>query len=188
MWHGRRIQLSEINLALNHVTENALTRARNGHRTTHFSGFISHNKFRQCKYKMPTCSALHILPSQRQKPWVTNKTMYRNLMSNPFNLFPSHLRKGILNIQEGPIWHDKNRLNAMYTWFKMLSQIRELNCKAEILMVTVSWHCLVVRVWTLTANLVVLGFFFKCIFSLTQCTLWSIPILGSLLHSALTIY
>lgn len=59
-------------------------------------------------------------------------------MSDHVHLFASHLRKGILNIQKGPIWHDKKRLNAMYTSFEMLSQVRDLNCKAEILVPAVS--------------------------------------------------
>lgn len=37
----------KINVTLNHATENAPTRVTNGHRTTHFSGFIPHNNFGQ---------------------------------------------------------------------------------------------------------------------------------------------
>lgn len=117
--------------------------------------------------------------SQRQNPSVNNKTIYRNPMSNPVHLFASHLRKGILNIQEGPIWHDEKRLNEMYTLFEMLSQVRELKCNTKILVPTVSWHCLVVSDWLLTASLVILGFFKNLL------SFW-FSVLSSLLHLTCT--
>lgn len=88
----------------------------------------------KCLPALP-CTYSH---SQTQNTSVNNKAIYRNPMSYPVHNFVSHLRKGILNIQEGPIWHDKKRINAMYTLFKMLSQVREVNCKAKILIPTVS--------------------------------------------------
>lgn len=134
--HTRQIKLTqadvEINVILSHAMENTPTRATHDRRTASLVVLSLLTILGSTNIKHLLClTDIHIPRAETTIQQKDNIKNSRGWFSQLF-CFPPEKRHfkywGRIDIR-----HDKKRLSAMYSSFKMLSLVRQLNCKDEIL-------------------------------------------------------